>query len=367
MPTPKTIETFKSVRVIEHNRNLSLPAQFTVLDEEQTAVAWIVKDMRLGETRTYTISFLKEQAADPPWVTVGEPANGTVEIKIGEELFTRYCFEGAPKPYCYPVIGPNGLPVTRAYPMRDDIEGERRDHPHHRSFWFTHGEVNGIDFWAESDNTGHEVHRGFDRLVSGPVYGILQATNDWLALDGQKICEDTRELRFYNIPEVRLFDFTVTLRATEGSVEFGDTKEGTMGFRVATSMDVDSNLGGRITNSQGHCDGEAWGKAAAWCDYSGPVKGTIVGISIFDHPTSFRHPTYWHVRTYGLFAANPFGLRHFIADKTGKGRFTLEQGREITFRYRILIHMGNVEEAQVAEWYEEYANPPHVEVTRADK
>jgi hypothetical protein len=117
----------------------------------------------------------------------------------------------------------------------------------------------------------------------------------------------------------------------------------------------------RITNSEGQTNSEAWGKPAAWCDYSAPIDGAMVGISIFDHPAGFRHPTYWHVRTYGLFAANPFGLRHFLGDQEGKGRFTLPAGESVTFRYRLLIHPGDVAQAKVADWYAEYADPPQVE------
>jgi len=47
-------------------------------------------------------------------------------------------------------------------------------------------------------------------------------------------------------------------------------------------------------------------KHADWCDYYGSIGGKTVGIAMFDHPSNPRHPTTWHVRDYGLFAANPF-------------------------------------------------------------
>ena len=53
--------------------------------------------------------------------------------------------------------------------------------------------------------------------------------------------------------------------------------------------------GGKIENSYGGIsESETWGKRAQWCDYSGPIEGRIVGVSVFDHPESFRYPTYWH-------------------------------------------------------------------------
>ena len=43
---------------------------------------------------------------------------------------------------------PTESPFTRAYPM-EKVPAKQNDHPHQRSCWFTHGNVNGIDFWAE--------------------------------------------------------------------------------------------------------------------------------------------------------------------------------------------------------------------------
>jgi hypothetical protein len=326
-------------------------------------VTWFVRDLPQGASRRFRVAFTTEtRPAGDSWAWVGEPESGSVELTVGQELLTRYVFEGTPKPYCYPLLGPGGIPLTRGYPM-EQIEGEAQDHPHHRSLWFTHGEVRGVDFWAESDKTGREVHRAFEALEPGRVYGRLRARNDWLTAGGQKICEDVRELRVYNLSEVRLLDYAIDVTATEGPVEFGDTKEGTFGIRVAQWLVPSAdNPEAHMTDSEGRRDGEVWGKAAAWCDYSGPKDGQWFGVSLFSHPTSFRHPTYWHARTYGLFAANPFGLRHFENDTTGKGRLALQAGETVSFRYRVLLHTGNVTDAKVADWYAEYADPPAVEV-----
>src|SRR5436309_57659 len=81
-----------------------------------------------------------------------------VEVTVGGQLFTRYIFAGGPKPYLYPLIGPTGKPVTRGFPM-EKRERESNDHPHHRSLWFTHGSVNGVDFWSEDPKAGKQVSR----------------------------------------------------------------------------------------------------------------------------------------------------------------------------------------------------------------
>jgi len=276
-------------------------------------------------------------------------------IRINGQLFTRYLIDAGPKPYCWPVLSADGTEVTRAFPMKK-IESEKHDHPHQRSWWFTHGDVNGIDFWAETEESGLIVHRAFLTARSGSRVGELTTRNDWMSRAGVKICEDIRTIRVHNIDESRLVDFDITVAATEGPVTFGDTKEGMMGFRVATSMDVNSEMGGRIVNSRGQTDLDAWGQAAEWVDYTGPVNRRSLGVAVFNHPSSFRFPTYWHVRTYGLFAANPFGLHHFKNNDALDGGHTIAKGSAITFRYRIYIHKGDTAEADVAKFYQEYAS-----------
>jgi hypothetical protein len=112
---------------------------------------------------------------------------------------------------------------------------------------------------------------------------------------------------------------------------------------------------GHIVNSAGVRDGQTWGKRAEWCDYYGPVEGRTVGIAIFDHPKNPRHPTWWHVRDYGLFAANPFGQHDFesLPDKTA-GNLVVPAGKSVTFRYRFYLHEGDEQQAKVAEKYQQY-------------
>lgn len=283
-----------------------------------------------------------------------ERTESGVVVKIDGQLFAEYLIQSGKKPVLWPIIGPTGKPMTRDFPMRDHA-GEKKDHPHHRSLWFTHGSVNGVDFWLErGKKIGTIKHIEFTKVASGKP-AVIVTRNAWLAPDGRKICEDERTLRFDTDGDARWIDFDISLKATDGDVVFGDTKEGTFGIRVAESLRVDAKRGGRIVNSHGQIDAEAWGQPADWVDYHGPIDGQTVGIAILNHPSSFGYPTRWHVRTYGLFAANPFGLRDFSSDKTSNGSFTLPRGETIAVRYRVLFHRGDERNAMVAESFSSYA------------
>lgn len=286
-----------------------------------------------------------------------------LRVELDGELFTEYRFKGAPHVYFYPLIGPGGVHMTRHFPMKSDVEGEDRDHPHHRSLWYSHGAVNGVDFWAETPKAGKIVHDKFLEIKSGRESGVIRAQNKWVGPDGEVVCISEEVFRVYARPRSeRLFDFEVTIRGGDKELALGDTKEGTMAIRVAETMRLTPNKfnkgkpAGNIVLSTGETGKDTWGKQAAWCDYYGPVEGKTLGVAIFDHPGNPRHPTWWHVRDYGLFAANPFGIHDFEKKPKGTGDLKIEAGKSVTFKYRFYIHQGDEKEGKVAERYADYAS-----------
>jgi hypothetical protein len=304
--------------------------------------------------------------AAPPPVRV-TPFADRVRIEIDGKLFTDYIFKGAPKPYLYPVVASDGTRLTRDYPMAD-TPGEERDHPHQRSLWFAHGDVNGHDFWTEENTAGTIVHEALLETKSGTT-GRLRARNRWVARDGTVVCTDETTVRVTPVPHGSLLDYEVTLQAPPDTVvTLGDTKEGTMALRLASWMTIphparrDGSASGTVgaghaVNSAGDRDTAAWGKRAAWVDYSAPHGGKVYGVAFFDHPKNPRHPTWWHVRDYGLFAANPFGRHDFerLTDQPKAGELVVPAGGQVTWRYRLYFHDGQLTPVDAAERYRDYA------------
>jgi hypothetical protein len=292
-------------------------------------------------------------AQEAPRITV-EATSDTATVRINGTLFTRYLANSDNRPILWPIMGPNGKPVTRAYPMRDDATGETSDHPHHRSLWFGHGDANGVDFWSEANGSGTIRHADFLQVQSVPE-PLIVTRNEWIAEDGTKICTDYRELRFGADEDRRWIDFDVTIvNDTDRPLVFGDTKEGTFGIRVADSIRVDGKMGGRIVNSLGARDAQAWGQAASWVDYSGPLGEDWIGIAVLNHPSSFRFPTFWHVRTYGLLGANVFGVHNFKNSHEEDGSHTLQPHEQIPFYYRVILHRGDEQQGRIPEAFAEY-------------
>jgi hypothetical protein len=340
-----------------------------VRDGESTAIAVVLPSLGADEVAEFDLT---EATTEAPGMEDGiriEPEGRNLRVTIDGTLFTVYRAGDGPKPYFFPVIGPTGTPITRAYPMAD-VEGEDRDHPHQRSFWFTHGDVEGADFWASdplnrpNPKFGSIEETDREGIVEGPVVGIIRTRNAWRSPTGDLLCSDERSWRTYDTKSARFIDFDVMIKAEDRPVTFGDTKEGMFGLRLASSMNVRNKTGGRIINAEGITDLDAWGKASPWVDYTGPVGEEVLGAAILNHPDSFRFPTTWHVRDYGLFAANPFGYGDFKFAEDGA--YTIPAGESIQFRYRVIFHQGSTEEAEINRAFQSYAQPPQVELISTD-
>jgi hypothetical protein len=293
-----------------------------------------------------------------------QDSRATVEIG-GKPFTTVFMGPEFNKPFLSPLRAADGAIVTRGYPM-EPREGERRDHPHQRGCWFSHGDVNGYDFWA-NEKSQWGPKKGRIVLTKRPVRidgGALTAVFDWQDNAGAALLTETRTIVFHDDPNLRIIDFDIRL-APVVKVTFGDTKEGTFAMRLAASLEEpvkDSPAAPKRTGLMVNAEGlkgerEVWGKRSNWVDYAGEVDGEKLGIAILDHPENPRHPTWWHSRSYGLFAANPFGEHDFENDKDHpeKGALTLEPGQEARFRYRVIIHSGDARSADISGQYAKFA------------
>ena len=310
-----------------------------------------------------------------PTLSISQEADG-LTVKVDGQLFTRYLIKSGTRPVLWPVIGPTGDPLTRSYPVSKAEPGEATDHRHHRSIWVGYEGLNGVDFWHEPQadhqrtfELGQTIHRQFLKKTCQDNMAVIISQNDWIDSQQKRVCEDVRTIYLGANARQRWIDYQVVLKATDGPLQIGDSKEGFLAIRIASTMRVDANRGGKIISSQGVSNEKAWGKGACWVDYQGPVgdnleggntlEGNTVGIAILSHPSSYRHPTRFHVRTYGLFAANPFGTLAFeknppeVTDRPLTT--TIPSGGTLTLRYRIIFHRGDEKQARIAEQYAEYA------------
>lgn len=332
----------------------------------------------MSRNRTFLLiasaaSFLTTAAlAAPKGVqVVPDQANRRVNITIDGQPFTSYIWPTRlKKPILFPIIDAEGTTITRGWPLAPR-PGERTDHPHHDGLWFNYSNVNGFDFWNNSEAIPPQraPKMGtilFDKIVSaksGATKGELVTDSTWIDGNNHPILADTTRYVFVHVGSTRSIDLIVTLKALD-RVVFNDDKDGLLGLRVARWLESPEEKGGTFTDANGVATkvaaaadipgvasptgeyltsegvkGEAaWSTRGRWCSLTGhDDAGHTVTIAIFDHPGNVNYPTYWHARGYGLFAANPLG-QHMFDPKQSPLNYTLEKGQSTTFRYSVVIY-----------------------------
>ena len=281
-----------------------------------------------------------------------------ISIEIDGKPFTDFYLGGhASKPYLHPLRAADGKAVTRGYPMIPDVPGESKDHPHHKGLWFAAGNVNGYNFWAgdaevplakEFKGRGKIELERVGKINNGKSSGSVTATFLWKASDGEILLVETRTMTFYSDPVMRRFDFDATL-SPQVETTFADTKEGMFAIRAAAGLT-------NITNGNNKTGEKAtWGKRSEWADLSGQIDGSTYGIAVLDHPSNPRYPTYWHVREYGLLAANIFGVHDFENDPSRDGSLTIRPGQPLRFRYRVIVHPSDPLRAGIPDAFRAWA------------
>ena len=312
-------------------------------------------------------------------VTVNESARH-VDISVDGQPFTAYIWPTTlKKPVLFPLRTPKGTIVTRGYPL-EPRPSERQDHPHHAGLWFNYENVNGLDFWNNSDaikpqdaaKMGTILHRSITGIKTGQQ-GELEVATEWVNSSGKAVLQENTRFVFRGGPRYRSVDRITTLRALDERVSFPDAKDGMLGLRVIRALEIPSEkseqfaggatttavpkldntgVNGTYLTSEGKKGDDAWGTRGRWCNLSGLVGSEPVTISIFDHPSNPGFPAYWHARGYGLFAANPLGQKVFSNGKE-ELNFALAPHASVTFRYRILISSAIASaEATEAAWKE---------------
>jgi hypothetical protein len=318
------------------------------------------------------------QPKDQGVSVVRNEAARRVDILVAGRLFTAYIWpETQKKPVLYPLNTADGTTVTRGFPL-EPRPGERVDHPHHAGLWFNYGDVNGVDFWNNSNTLapdaqskmGSIVHRRIASTKSGKDSGELVVEMDWIMPNGKAILRETTRFVFHAGPSMRAVDRITTLTALDERVVFRDNKEGVIGMRVRRELEQPSKeplvftdasgkatavakldntgVSGEYLSSEGMKGDAVWGTRGRWTMLAGVVGQSPVTLAILDHPKNPGYPTYWHARGYGLFAANPLGQEVFSNGKE-KLNFTLEPKQSVTFRHRLLILSGTATGAQIDE------------------
>ncbi len=271
------------------------------------------------------------------------PDHQVAVLVEGKECLRWHFGPHSPKPFFYPILGPSGRSLTRlGHPGAPN-------HDHHRSVWFAHADVAGVDFW--SDRTpARVVQRQWLAYQDGDE-AVLAVLLEWQ--DGRSPQPLLQQELVAAVAPLDggqwLLELQSTFRPTADQLQFGRTNFGFLAVRVAKSLSEYFG-GGLLTDSNGRQhEAQIFGRRAAWVDYSGPVLPDVVeGLTCFDHPTNPGHPTRWHVREDGWMGASV----------CFDGPLTTTRTEPLRLRYLLHVHAGPVDPDRAGQLAVQFAHRP---------
>jgi hypothetical protein len=287
-----------------------------------------------------------------PRVQVVPQADDVVSFQsAGQEKLRWNAAPRYARPFLFPVLGPAGRSLTRmGHPAAPD-------HDHHRSLWWGHQSVGGVNFWEERGGSQQVRQEAWVHYQDGDAWAGIVVRLGWF--DAHRVRLMQQELIAVYEPLSNgesWLELQTSFTPALDKLTLGRTNFGFLGLRVAASVSAHYG-GGRLANSEGGRGEKAiFGKAARWMDYSGPITADAwEGITWFDHPGNPRHPTSWHVRDDGWMSA-AFCLRD---------AYDLLKGQPLRLRYGFHVHGQDLQAKRAEEQGKRFAAAPAWEVVAA--
>lgn len=282
---------------------------------------------------------------------------------IGPTEVTRWHFsDRAPRPYFFPVNGPSGVSLTRmGHPGAPN-------HDHHRSFWFAHNDLLGIDFWSETttarirQSQWYAIDDGDD--MARIAFELLWTDgHDPQPLIKQDVFVTLRSIQDGSASTDWSLELQSDLRSTADGVEFRQSNFGILGLRVAKSLSVVFGEG-EVTGADGSKgEPKLFGKPNRWVDYSGQVytggpnaadNPTVEGMTLIDHMSNVSHPASWHVRADG-----------WIGPSLSRNASVLvPRDQPLRCRYLLYVHSGGCNSDKVNRLADQFDRSPPLRVQK---
>jgi len=271
----------------------------------------------------------------------------------GRERLRWHFGSDAPRPFFYPLIGPSGLPLTRmGHPGAPD-------HDHHRSIWFAHHKVLGINFWGDSTEAVIRQQQWM-AYEEGDDEAMMAVRLHWYdGHDPQPLIEQELIVSVAPAPEEGLFlELQTSLVSVAETLELGQTNFGLLAVRVA--KEISATFGdGLLTGADGRqTEKNLFGKPSPWIDYSGSIDtDTVEGITYFDHRQNNSFPSKWHVRSDGWMGASV----------CRDGPVMLRRDRPTTWRYLLHAHAGRVDMDHADRVAKQFYSKPKFEIRKSER
>ncbi len=280
-----------------------------------------------------------------------------ITVYAGEQEFTSYLFGSEHKyPFFYPVTGPfSGRSVTT---------WDQEPYPHHSSLYVSldmiqSENVERGNYWQPR----HELETGqvfsrIPRIIEDDGNRVIIADDlEWIVpATGTMHFRERRTVTIWApSPDVRVMDFEFEFDVLK-DLSISPTGHSFFSARMRPEIAVGCmdhgpewapSGTGTIVDSEGNRDEAGTREGSApWAAYYGDNNGVTEGLAIIQHPGNSYYPGLWVTRDYGFFSPSSFTFNNEPVH--------MEAGRELHFKYRVVVFAGDHEEAGIAGWYEDF-------------
>jgi hypothetical protein len=298
-----------------------------------------------------------------------------LDIRIDQKPFATYVWSDPkiPRPYFANVHAPNGVQVTRSYPIDPVVNKGNDDHDtFHPGIWLAFGDVNTMDVWRNKARVWHAHFVEEPGAPKEPEHATFTVLNTYEATSGPDDNTFYESCR-YDVYALDIGWFIISqsaFQSRKGTITFGDQEEMGLGVRLQTPLTVKLGSGAILNSEKGRNEYGTWGFPAKWCSYYGKTEKGLTGVTVMPGPENFR-PSWFHTRDYGLMVANPFGKKALTAAKNPDiaPDATIVPNREVfrlTFGILLFASDGEPDNATAYDWFTELlsqSEPPKPPMT----
>jgi hypothetical protein len=252
---------------------------------------------------------------------IPHPVAPRVDVLAHDKPFTTYLYlTSMTRPALVPIRTAAGTVVTRAEDPALASGGRV-------GLWFTHGNVNGVDFADDtiSPRAGRIVHRRVVEAMSSDTHGQLAVQTAWTAPDRSVLLSEDTFFTFRESQAMRVIDRVTRLAAIGNAVKLGRTENGQIGIQLA----------------DGFRPREASRGAGRWLAVPGTVDGKAVAIALIEHPHNPGFPNL--MRCVGG-----------VLEIAPSGETSINASESVTYRYRVVLLDGRLDEPSLDAAYRDF-------------
>lgn len=230
--------------------------------------------------------------------------------------------------YLHPVYAPDGTLLSEAF---------NKDHPHHRGISWMWPDVTFDgkkgDMWmCKGDYQDRFV--AWKARETSPQQARLAVENGWFDGDRRFVKEDVEIVVHGVVSNRRTLDFTLRFEALEKPVQIVGTSEGKKGFGGFAFRFAPRDGGAaatQIRTDAGPTPKDEVLGHHAWAEVSGTFQGHAAGGRVEEDAANPAAPNGWLIR---------HGFGFLNVSYPGREPITLEPGRPLVLKYRVLLFAG---------------------------